>query len=63
MYQLDWGVFDSITKKLIEKGNTGDPRLMRISLLQFFKTFQIYLANAFFEPKYLANAGNALARV
>jgi hypothetical protein len=31
---------------------TGDPRIMRISLLrfsllQFFKTFQIYLGNAF----------------
>ena len=24
---------------------TGDPRIMRISLLQFFKTFLIYLAN------------------
>ena len=28
--------------------NTGDSRLMRISLLQFFKTFQNYLAYAFF---------------
>ena len=33
---------------LTTKTNTGDPRLMRISLLQFFKTFHRYLAYAFF---------------
>ena len=27
---------------------TGDPRLLRISLLRFFKTFQLYFANAIF---------------
>ena len=31
-----------------ERTTTGDPRLMRISLLRFFKTFQKYLAYAFF---------------
>ena len=43
---------------------TGDPRLMQILLLQFFKTFQIYLGkkkkknlgNAFFGPKYFITA-------
>ena len=29
-------------------GSTGDPRLMRISLLQLFKTFQKCLAYTFF---------------
>ena len=29
---------------------------MRISLLQFFKTFLIYLGNAFFWPKYFITA-------
>ena len=34
--------------KKITTQYTGDPRLMRISLLQFFKTFQSYLVYAIF---------------
>ena len=32
---------------LIQVVSTGDPRLIRISLVQIFKTFQKYLAYAF----------------
>ena len=40
----------------------GGPRLIPISLLQFFKTSQIYLANAFFGTKYFATKWNILTK-